>query len=469
MKMFDNFEIQPKSSASPSLFIKTKDINLSEKPNPELLKMVGLNTSTNDFIYFLKIYFSIDNFNVYNENELKKMSELKDTIIALDYERKVYKKLMLNMKKSDGSYIDPYYILPSLGEVVNIDFNDLCSFLNCTEIEKQIFRRIVYIYIKYPDYYETTQRIEEIYEQGKIFDSASPEQIKNTQNIVSKAKFNIIITPNIRHSTTLSDIMINITKKYNKRQKEFYIKSICLLLKKSFIGIKYLLKNRITHNDLHSGNILVQDINGRGMYKVFIFDFDRSYIKGQENKLLNKYCDDYTQCNKFSKWLDMLKLLCYVIRYLHKNMCFSIFSIMSDNRINNTNFDEFYNLLKKNSFFFKKAGKGEQKISYFYHKKQQPEYNTLEKLKECLISIDKVIQNLDKISTEGENEEESEESEGYEGDEGDSEEDEYEYESDPIKKFWGENNSAFKFSNNNLDQFLNFNNDFATIVGNKYN
>ena len=226
MKMFDNFEIQQKSSASPSLFIKTKDINLSEKPNPELLKMVGLNPSSNDFIYVLKIYFSIDNFNVYNENELKKMSELKDTIIALDYERKVYKKLMLNMKKSDGSYIDPYYILPSLGEVVNIDFNDLCSFLNCTEREKQIFRRIVYIYIKYPDYYETTERIEEIYEQGKIFDSASPEQIKNTQNIVSKDKFNIIITPNIRHSTTLSDILINITKKLNKRQKEFNIKNI---------------------------------------------------------------------------------------------------------------------------------------------------------------------------------------------------------------------------------------------------
>ena len=105
--MFSNFKIKTKTSASPSLFIKAKDI-VGYPRNDSLLNTVGIDDSTTGYTYFFKIYFSKDNFNEntnYTPKEIKDnfsstndktgMLDMQDGIYALDYEKLVYEKLML--------------------------------------------------------------------------------------------------------------------------------------------------------------------------------------------------------------------------------------------------------------------------------------------------------------------------------------------------------------------------------------
>jgi hypothetical protein len=445
--MFSNFEIFPKSSASPSLFIKAKDINGYTRDS--LLNTVGIDYSTQGYIYFFKIYFSKQNFNEnskYTGKEIEDnfigdngLFDMQDSIGALDYEKLVYEKLMLDIRNADGTYKDPPYIVPSIGKATT-DFNNLCYALKCDDREKEIFKRMVYIFLKLPDYYSDIESIKEIYKQGQSMLTSSEESKKRTNNLVSKAIFEIIIIPNIQNSTSLHKIMKYINNNYNLTQHLKYCKTMCLLLKKVFIGIKCLLKNDITHNDLHASNILVQNQNQ--IYKTYIFDFDRAYIKGIDNKLLNDYCEDYTQCNKYDEWLDLLKILCYVVVSLPQNIVYKIFEIMSNSRINNTNFDKFKLLLGSNTFFYvlkprvkivvnngtRFKIKGNSIKQSYYYDNTQPEYNTLKELKDLLISIEDVIHNLDLFAPDD----------------------------DPSMKF--------KFSNRyNLD-FLNFNDELINIV-----
>jgi len=86
----------------------------------------------------------------------------------------------------------------------------------------------------------------------------------------------------------------------------------------------------MTHNDLHSGNIMVRTldkprilvyfINKRKYvlkvkYFVHIYDFDRSYVKRLgDNKSLDMY-DVYSQDNVFIENKDMMKILCSIYKY----------------------------------------------------------------------------------------------------------------------------------------------------------
>jgi hypothetical protein len=83
------------------------------------------------------------------------------------------------------------------------------------------------------------------------------------------------------------------------------------------------------HNDLHSGNIYIETlrrpeqsifcINDKyysitSQYKVYIYDFDRCYSKQLfNNKILDNVCDAF-QCNEYYENLDIVKILCYMVR-----------------------------------------------------------------------------------------------------------------------------------------------------------
>jgi hypothetical protein len=89
------------------------------------------------------------------------------------------------------------------------------------------------------------------------------------------------------------------------------------IIKKIVVGIFYMYKNGLVHNDLHSGNIMIE--NGTG--KVLIFDWDRAYMNGQANPLLsdnicNKLCSS-SQCNIFNTddyAIDIYKILHYILK-----------------------------------------------------------------------------------------------------------------------------------------------------------
>ena len=79
----------------------------------------------------------------------------------------------------------------------------------------------------------------------------------------------------------------------------------------------YTINNlELVHNDLHSGNIMIEEKTN----KVLIYDWDRAYAKGLgKNKLLNdNTCLDLckvSQCNLFldKRPIDLIKILCYTI------------------------------------------------------------------------------------------------------------------------------------------------------------
>lgn len=85
------------------------------------------------------------------------------------------------------------------------------------------------------------------------------------------------------------------------------------------------------HNDLHYGNIYIETlpqqeqsifcINNkyysiRSQYKVYIYDFDRCYSKQLfNNKMLeNDWSCNALQCNEWYDNLDIVKILCYMVR-----------------------------------------------------------------------------------------------------------------------------------------------------------
>jgi hypothetical protein len=76
-------------------------------------------------------------------------------------------------------------------------------------------------------------------------------------------------------------------------------------------GIKTLNKTlQIQHNDMHFGNILIKKAaeeyeiepnkNLLSKYKISIFDFDRSYLNGVRNPILDFFCRKGEGCNSFS-------------------------------------------------------------------------------------------------------------------------------------------------------------------------
>ena len=84
------------------------------------------------------------------------------------------------------------------------------------------------------------------------------------------------------------------------------------------------------HNDLHNGNIYIETlqrpeqsifcINNKyysitSLYKVYIYDFDNSYAKQlSDNKKLDDYMCGALQCNEWYDNLDIVKILCYMVK-----------------------------------------------------------------------------------------------------------------------------------------------------------
>lgn len=89
--------------------------------------------------------------------------------------------------------------------------------------------------------------------------------------------------------------------------------------------------SKLVHNDLHSSNIFIKDLGTetffnyninennyviKTRYQPLIYDFDRGYSKKfGDNKLLNYY-QTASQCNIFIYNKDIVKILCYVYKYV---------------------------------------------------------------------------------------------------------------------------------------------------------
>ena len=127
--------------------------------------------------------------------------------------------------------------------------------------------------------------------------------------------------------------------------------------------------SKLVHNDLHSGNIFITELPSTQItiyyinnikytintkFKVYLYDFDRSYVKRfGENELLTKEFID-GRSNYFIENLDIMKILCYVSRYFNIS---ELISVKTDNKklLNNIyDYDCFFTYFKANKIKYKK-------------------------------------------------------------------------------------------------------------------
>ncbi len=102
--------------------------------------------------------------------------------------------------------------------------------------------------------------------------------------------------------------------------------------------------SKMVHNDLHAGNIFIQDLGKitdflynindipiliRTKYKVLIFDFDRAFVKrlGENNILTTETCEQISQCNVFISNKDIVKIFCYITNIIKTNDLLDILSV----------------------------------------------------------------------------------------------------------------------------------------------
>ena len=78
-------------------------------------------------------------------------------------------------------------------------------------------------------------------------------------------------------------------------------------------GLYLLYKNRVVHNDIHSGNIMIENDTN----KVLIYDWDRAYSPDLgDNPLLDENLCRFSQCNRFfhdGRPIDLIKSMAYIV------------------------------------------------------------------------------------------------------------------------------------------------------------
>ena len=119
-----------------------------------------------------------------------------------------------------------------------------------------------------------------------------------------------------------------------------------------FLGTKVLRDNRIKHNDLHLGNVLIykherefkikafnMEKNYKSKFLVKIFDFDQSYVESlQDNKLLNNnFFKQRFITNGFDPRFDGVLMTCMFLDMLFE---------MNNNKKFNMRFSKFYKIVK---------------------------------------------------------------------------------------------------------------------------
>ena len=257
----------------------------------------------------------------------KPYSDFLPRIIGLEYEILVYKNII---KPLIDNNVCPNFV-KYLASGNNCTYNDLFNMLN-NHIKK--------------------------HSPTEIFKDFTPEIIRqclnrniNCMKKDCKKRFAIDhYVPRSYFKSDLADLYIDITEIPNSYRfniilnERLPLKSITLdawlVTNKDIENIWYILFQicvacysmslcKMTHNDLHLGNIFVEErddiekivyvINNKKYilytrYKVFIFDFDRSYCQNLGDNIINPIN------NVFIDNIDIIEVLCEVSNYIDNSM-----------------------------------------------------------------------------------------------------------------------------------------------------
>ena len=274
----------------------------------------------------LKLFANLDSINNEADDE-ETYLKMFDALSGLNYEMKVYKEItnpLLNfnicpnfvrcLATQEGCTYDnifnflrnntTYGTSSILGGYSNDDFH-----LDDYEVENILNKNIKECLL---DFCKSRKSINTKFETSKAI---SPPNLSITYNMILNENMDI---PNV--SRYEKWIERNTLSEKDLWETTFQI-----------VAASYAMSlSKMVHNDLRLGNIFVKDlgkevsnvyvVNGNfyvisSRWKIFIFDFDRSYVKRLgENPFINtEPCLKYSQCNYYTENKDVFKVLCHIV------------------------------------------------------------------------------------------------------------------------------------------------------------
>ena len=397
----NNFKFHHKNSASPSLCLYSKNINITTIDNyPSILNIINtLNYKDDDFKYFFKIWPNINDTIISDDHDVNKswipirnmwIKNWGSECGGLEYEKKVYHLL-------DDVKDDNYTVTPILSDSNNSKISDFAGLLGNFKEGDENFNLFLWIFIKWlkdPD--EPSVYFNYKSESLKA-QSLSYGDKKLIDFISANLTFSCIMTPVIMgdNVTTFKGIINNIKKNLSSgTNPKIVMSNFCDVFYNVVKGIKNLKERNIAHNDLHFGNIFVQRLSD-DTYNTFIYDFDRSYSPTLgNNPLLNTdICKDLcnsTQCNKYDNWLDFFKILHYILDGMNYNpIQLLLLNIITGNPLD-FDFLPFIEIMIKNDYFTNTS----TDCSWYWDEKD-PSFFIKEKVVRLLINYDTVLQRID--------------------------------------------------------------------------
>jgi hypothetical protein len=153
-------------------------------------------------------------------------------------------------------------------------------------------------------------------------------------------RYNMILNEQIsKHSTKLTRLLQNT---YTYADPKDFGKILFPIIFQIAVACYSMSLSKMVHNDLHSGNIFVEQLSDpvtsiyvinnkkytiKSEFKVYLYDFDRSYCErfGNNPLLTGDKCEYNSQCNEYIENKDFIKSMCY----FYKNLGLDFFKKLS--------------------------------------------------------------------------------------------------------------------------------------------
>ena len=337
---------------------------------------------TDTYILYLKNLFRESESQPINEVFIKLFIPSEDRA-ELSYEMEVYKitNQLINLNINPGyTYVynnannctydnifdifnnKLFFIPPPLGG------SGVGTFSEITDLERKFNRNIWFIIneIETESGKDKYGKRPALHEEGKYI-----EEVLNPKSY----KFNFIVMQSHADKIELRNFVKTYKDTPDFRENMFHI---FFLISTALYAFSL---SGCVHNDIHYGNIFIEElkeieksilcINGiyfmiQCKYKVYIYDFDRSYCKNLgDNVVLNYLCEFDFQCNEWYDNLDFVTLVCFFTDYktlFHDEL---IDCIVSDTEINTSMKASPNKGLNDNKYFFKN---NKEKIDFLNNK-----------------------------------------------------------------------------------------------------
>jgi hypothetical protein len=147
--------------------------------------------------------------------------------------------------------------------------------------------------------------------------------LDNTSQPDKSIKYNFIMIQKLSLTTvSIDDFLV-------KEKEDISCENILLILFQIAFACYTMSLCKLIHNDLHSGNIMLEELKKEEIftyiindkkytfstkYNIYVYDFDRAYCpRFGKNILLEDHdsCENNGQCNTFIENKDFLKIFCY--------------------------------------------------------------------------------------------------------------------------------------------------------------